>query len=507
MKNRIVTILNRNIRATRLAILIKRSISWRYFWKILLVVIVTTTFFNYSLGSSSSKINIWLFNSENDPMYASNFKSIPLPASFIKHYSTGHNISLNTNILNLFYSSHQCVGPNPSDLHTENAWGDRQCILHNVCLHKNDSGSTYVLDYFYPSSIQSLNSTIIRPHTKLVALRHGLTDGAAIRVQLVPMNYMNPTDPNSNVSYVNGTYLMYHILPDGDMNFGHIIFDDAFGLYANLKQFEATRNNPRSKNHVLVFRACDDFPKDLRNLCQKFTDGIFPAFSTHAVRSIDSVLNSSISTRRICFREVVVGHGMSGAVGWGPRNFNRAQIFAEFRADLLVAHGINPNIIPKEHHILLINKKGRRALKNLHDIYKEMLSTPRYTGIKITVIDDFKNLTITEQLKLFQTATIVLTPCGGISLLFFFLPRQSVLIVSGNPYAGRLEAQVWDYQSHLRVIHYPVNSKDDYEMPPGYNSSDGAHLRNYANTILKTEKLFPLIDRAIVTTAFQNNYY
>jgi len=507
MRNRIVTILNRNIRATRLAILIKRSISWRYFWKILLVVIVTTTFFNYSLGSSSSKINIWLFNSENDPMYASNFKSIPLPASFIKHYSTGHNISLNTNILNLFYSSHQCVGPNPSDLHTENAWGDRQCILHNVCLHKNDSGSTYVLDYFYPSSIQSLNSTIIRPHTKLVALRHGLTDGAAIRVQLVPMNYMNPTDPNSNVSYVNGTYLMYHILPDGDMNFGHIIFDDAFGLYANLKQFEATRNNPPSKNHVLVFQSCDSFPKDLQDLCQKFTVGIFPAFSSHAVRSIDSAINSSSSTRRICFRELVVGQGISGAVGWGPKNFNRAQIFSEFRADLLKAHGINPNIIPKEHHILLINKKGRRILQNLHDIYKEMLSTPRYAGIKITVIDDFKNFTITEQLKLFQTATIVLTPCGGISLLFFFLPRQSVLIVSGNAYASRLEAQVWDYQSHLRVIHYPVNSKDDYEMPPGYNSSDGAHLRNYANTILKTEKLFPLIDRAIVTTAFQNNYY
>jgi len=475
-----------------------------HFFGIFSLISIAILLFYYTLNPTIAEIDICCLNNKNEFIDTYNFKSIPLPASFAKHYSLKPDVSLSTHILNLFYSSYQCVGQNPGDLHTEGGWGDRQCILHNVCLHKNDSSSTYILDYFYPSSIQSLNSTIIRPHTKLVALRHGLTDGAAIRVRLIPMNYMNPTDPNRNLTYLNDTYLMYHILPDGDMNFGHIIFDDAFGLYANLKQFEATRNNARSKNHVLVFRACDDFPKDLRDLCQKFTDGIFPAFSTHVVRSIDSVLNSSISTRRICFREVVVGHGMSGAVGWGPRNFNRAQIFAEFRADLLVAHGINPNIIPKEHHILLINKKERRALKNLHDIYKEMLSTPRYAGIKITVIDDFKNLTITEQLKLFQTATIVLTPCGGISLLFFFLPRQSVLIVSGNPYAGRLEAQVWDYQSHLRVIHYPVDSKDDYEMPPGYNSSDIAHLRNYADTILKTEKLFPLLDRAIITTAFQN---
>ena len=475
-----------------------------HFFGIFSLISIAILLFYYTLNPTIAEIDICCLNNKNEFIDTYNFKSIPLPASFAKHYSLKPDVSLSTHILNLFYSSYQCVGQNPGDLHTEGGWGDRQCILHNVCLHKNDSSSTYILDYFYPSSIQSLNSTIIRPHTKLVALRHGLTDGAAIRVRLIPMNYMNPTDPNRNLTYLNDTYLMYHILPDGDMNFGHIIFDDAFGLYANLKQFEATRNNARSKNHVLVFRACNDFPKDLRDLCQKFTDGIFPAFSTHAVRSIDSVLNSSISKRRICFREVVVGHGMSGAVGWGPRNSNRAQIFAEFRADLLVAHGINPNIIPKEHHILLINKKGRRALKNLLDIYKEILSTPRYTGIKITVIDDFKSLTVTEQLKLFQTATIVLTPCGGISLLFFFLPRQSVLIVSGNPYAGRLEAQVWDYQSHLRVIHYPVDSKDDYEMPPGYNSSDIAHLRNYADTILKTEKLFPLLDRAIITTAFQN---
>ncbi|CAF1436632.1 unnamed protein product [Adineta steineri] len=134
-----------------------------------------------------------------------------------------------------------------------------------------------------------------------------------------------------------------------------------------------------------------------------------------------------------------------------------------------------------------------------------MLSTPRYAGIKITIADDFKNLTITQQLELFQTVTIAISPCGGISLLFFFLPRQSVLIVSGYPYMARMEAQLWDYQTHLRVIHYPIQSNDEFVLPPQYKKDDGVALRNHADIILQSEKLFALIDKALITTAMKSS--
>jgi hypothetical protein len=90
-------------------------------------------------------------------------------------------------------------------------------------------------------------------------------------------------------------------------------------------------------------------------------------------------------------------------------------------------------------------------------------------------------------------------------MLFFFLPRQSVLIVSGNAISDRMESPIWDYQSHLRVIHYPIESSGDYELPSNYNKDDGMTIRNYADTILKTEKLFPLIDKAIITTALKSS--
>ncbi len=465
-------------------------------------------------GRWDNKTHIWSGNTNNDRTSDSNFKGIPLPASFASHYSIGDGIPLNSDALNLFYSSFQCVGGNPGDLGTQDSWRDRQCIFHNVCLHRNGSSSTYIADYFYPSSIQSLSSTVIRSNNKFLALRHGLSDsGAAIQVKLVPMNHLNQAGPNSNIKYLDGTYLMYQILPHGDMNFGHIIFDDAFGLYAILKQFRTTRYNSPNQNHVLVFQSCSQFPNHLNELCVKFTEGIFPTITSHPVRSIDSLFNSSVNSNRICFRELVAGQGKSGAVGWGPNNLHRAQSFSEFRSDLLLAHGINPNIIPKQHHILLVNKNGRRKFTNLDEIYKKMLSTPRYAGIKITIADDFKNSTITQQLELFQTVTIAISPCGGISLLFFFLPRQSVLIVSGyaapkgdNSYITlRMESQLWDYQSHLRVFHYPVESSDDFTLPSEYDKKNGANVRNYADTIIKTEKLFPLIDQAIITTALKSS--
>ncbi|CAF1436619.1 unnamed protein product [Adineta steineri] len=520
---------------------------------ILIIVITLLLFYNgYNCFGNTTHILSYQFN--NGDTSDSGSSGIPLPASFASHYSGSKDVPLSSGALNLFYSSFQCVGGNPGDMGTQGSWGDRQCIFHNVCVQGNESSSlgalnlfyssfqcvggnpgdmgtqgswgdrqcifhnvcvqgnesspVYIVDYFYPASISSLSSTIIRVNDIFLGLRHGLPggrDASKLQVRLVPMNHSDQTDPNRNLRYLDETYLMYQILPEKDMNFGHVLFDDAFGLYAILRQFRATRYNSPTKNHVLVFEACEDFEGHLNELCVKFTKGIFPTITSHPIRSIDSLFDSSVNSNRICFRELVAGQGASGAIGWGPKNFNRAQIFFDFRTDLLLTHRINPNIIPKQHHILLVNKKGRRRFHNLDEIYKKILSTPRYAGIKITIADDFKDLTITQQLELFQTVTIAITPCGGISLLFFFLPRQSVLIVSGYPYMARMEAQLWDYQTHLRVIHYSIQSNDEFVLSPEYKQDNGVALRNRADIILKTEKLFALIDKAIVTTAMKSS--
>ncbi len=437
-----------------------------------------------------------------------NNNSIPLPSSFLSHYTLN-----NSDVLNTFYSSFQCLNGNPSDLHTEDLWHQRLCIFHNVCLRKNGERTNYTIDYFYPSAMESLKSTIIRSADgALLSLRQGARiyygdDLSVAQIRLIPVNQSNISDRNSSVVYLTDTYLIYQLLAHTDMNFGHFIFDDVFGLYSNLKDFRSTRFNSPSQNYVLAYKTCSDFDGSLQASCVKFTQGVFPVVTSHSIRSIDSLLGSS---NRICFRQLVAGHGRAGAIGSTDNNLHRAQIFDEFRSDLLHLHNINPNFIPRQHQIALIEKTGRRKFTNLNDIYTKIKAAPQYAGIKVTLLNSFVNWTVADQLKLFQTITIVVSPCGGISLLFSFLPAKATLIIpefpkfEKNEYtSGRMEAVYWDYQSHLNVFHYPVDSTEDFELSADLNPFNYGHLRNNAEINLKTEKLFPLIDRAIIR-AFLN---
>ncbi|CAF1281303.1 unnamed protein product [Adineta steineri] len=386
-------------------------------------------------------------------------------------------------------------------------------MFHNVCLRKDGFNENYFIDYFYPSSIEPLKSTIIRNiSNKLLSLRHGSRihyreNLIVARMKLNSINDSNLSEFNRNLTYLNNTYLIYQLLAHQDMNLGHFIFDDVFGLYSNLKQFRSTRFNSPNQNYVVAYETCYRFNEALQDLCYKFTEGIFPVVTSHRILSIDSLLRSS---KRICFRQLIAGQGLSGAIGYYPKNLHRAPIFDEFRSDLLRVHGIDPDLTPQHHHIVIVKKDGRRKFQNLNEIYTKIQTTPQYSGIKLTILDNFVSMTIADQLKLFQTITIVISPCGGISLLFSFLPRKSTLIVSGfaqpekNGYhAERMEAVYWDYQSHLNVLHYPVESDDDFQLDPSLKKDDFVDVRNNADIILKTEKLFPLIDRAIIRASLQ----
>lgn len=478
----------------------RKCISFRpyrfIFWAVLFMVIIVFCLPSKKLRPEYTRDDLCSNSYSNN--------SIPLPLSFSSYYA----FSNCNNAFNTLYSSFQCLNGNPSDFHTEDLWHERVCLFHNVCLRKDGWSRNYVIDYFYPSEMESLKSTIIRHiNSILVSLRHGARaysydDLSVARLRLVSIDHLSELDKNKNIVYLDDTYLIYQLLAHKDMNFGHFIFDDVFGLYSNLKQFRSTRFNIPSKNRVLVHQSCSSFTKPLQNLCEKFTKSIFPVVTSHPIRSIESLFDSS---NQICFRQLMAGQGIAGAVSHLANNIHRARIFDEFRFDLLNLHDISPNFIPREHHIAIVEKNGRRKFKNLKEIYSKIQTTPRYAGIKVTILSNFVNLTIADQLKLFQTLTIVISPCGGISLLFSFLSPKSTLIVSGFPKpeksdysAGRMEAIYWDYQSHLNVLHYPVNTLEDFELADHLKKDDFASVRNYADIILKTEKLFPLIDRAII---------
>jgi hypothetical protein len=284
---------------------------------------------------------------------------------------------------------------------------------------------------------------------------------------------------------------------------------------------------------VLSAVGCDERREPLSSMCRKFSADLFPLVSPHPVESLQSamqqaanksnsrradadapapgpsVVSESVSSSpQLCFETLVVGQSAAGAVSWGADNRNRASSFLSFRNEMLVAHGLDPSLRPSAHHLLLIHKKGRRGFANLPDILARVQATDRYAGIRITVVDDFKELSMAAQLRLLATATIVLSPCGGVSMIFVMLPPGSALIVptypaldsAGRLRAARMEAAVWNGQGHVLVQHYPQRDLSDFVLPAGV-ANDTVQWRNAAMPVLKPERLFPMIDQAIIASA------
>ena len=90
-----------------------------------------------------------------------------------------------------------------------------------------------------------------------------------------------------------------------------------------------------------------------------------------------------------------------------------------------------------------------------------------------------------------------------------FFRKKPTFIVSGFAKAekigygaDRMEAAYGDYQSHLNVLHYPVDSVDDFELTLYLRRDTYDDVRNYADVNLETEKLFPLLDRVIIASSF-----
>ena len=459
---------------------------------------------------------------------------IALPSSFASHYRLHSTPSQPT-----LFSSHRCVGPDLQYGRRLDDYISRRCLLYNVCVRRepllihNGSELAFVVDYFRPeqdvawadpfSAFDSTDSAAtLQP---LVALRHGGRAEHNEKLHSLVVS-VQPAAATRGVRFQSGTHVLHQLLASGDMNFGHFLLDDAFAVWETVRSFDPAVRGSRTTQtaggggderyaadsvQVLLVTGCSEFSAPLDELCGKFASALFPAVSSRAVLGVQSAYSRSHTSEAepLCFERLIAGTGSAGAVGWSPNNRNRAASFSAFRSDLYAAHGLDPHHRPQRHHLVLVNKRGRRGFNNLMATYEQLRLTARYAEVQMTVVDDFKRWSFVEQLQLLSNATIVLSPCGGISMLFLLLPHPATLIVStyperladGSVRAVRMEGQVWDWQSNVHTEHYAVLDDSDFELSDGVNPLSRYSLRNHASTVLKLERLLPLLDQAIIRAA------
>ncbi|CAF1490097.1 unnamed protein product [Rotaria magnacalcarata] len=221
---------------------------------------------------------------------------------------------------------------------------------------------------------------------------------------------------------------------------------------------------------------------------------------------------SSFKTNYVWFDILIAG----GQLSVFPRhrmkeNHGCKALFYNWRFKIFGYNGFDPNHVPRKHYIIITNKshsiwahpgsKRHRAIANLKEIESSIKLT--YPTISTEVIE-WHSIPFKTQIEKLLNTTILITPCGGVSLIIPMLPRGAHAIVmdyyattSGPGYnageSGAMEGAFLNHISHVQKQYYQVYGRSDYEFYyPGATDS-----REQASIIVNMTRLQLLIDKAL----------
>ncbi|GJN94339.1 hypothetical protein Rhopal_007413-T1 [Rhodotorula paludigena] len=344
-------------------------------------------------------------------------------------------------------------------------------------------------------------------------------------LEQVPWSDMPLAEAEGQV-WREGTTIAYQLIADGDLNFGHGLADDVFGLWETLGEF-GLDDRPEETRIAAVLN-CTDFDKeDLRARCERQHADLMPLLTSHPVEALSALLpESEGDSSAVCFERLVIGTGSAGSISYASNNANRARTLRAFRDHVYRTYDLSPpSLAPaagrpdRPPHILAVQKRGRRHFVNFTSTLDALRLDPAFAGAKWTVTDSFDALSFRAQLELLRTVDVALSPTGGLSMSFLLLPDHAALVVAGfvdsTPDAaarnrakvrfrtGEMDAHFWAAQAHVRVEHYPLDGPEDYRLPEDVveknedRRDDPWWLRNWADVVLREDKLRALLLSAV----------
>ena len=294
--------------------------------------------------------------------------------------------------------------------------------------------------------------------------------------------------------------LLYH--PHYPSNMGHVIGDDLFPLFNLMSSFgmlvpnanlilsrdcgKIFANNPKKAEQ------CDFFLKMLTpglSSKQPYLAATAPDFATR-------VTGKQSAGDLVCFEQLLAGNGP-----WGfQQSLGKAPSWWSYHAFYLSNLGVNPNRTPKKHRITVSIKKGKRGLANNDELVaylKKEFPTYEIDALELKSLGGWK-----AELEYLLDTTVLITPCGGVSMSAMFLPHNSAMIIidyfnlKKNVSFG-MEERLWSNLGYVRPFHYPF-SIDEVEMPPDHPSrTDYQEMRDWGQVRVDTKRMGTILKSAI----------
>lgn len=361
-----------------------------------------------------------------------------------------------------YRSEYQCLGRQ----NVYEAIQRRSCKFENVCFDKKSK--EYL---FYQAGKEPVFYD--RKRGPIYSFNDGIEHFIqlnAIPYEWNPATYFTPTvvlgEPSTDYAVVNETIVLWATWSH-EFNMGHLVFEELASTYIAMKRFRINTQNSKLLN-------MNGNPSN--QVYQKFVSGFSKAISPNPVQGMDSFL-SSHSESLVCFKELVVASATRNFISYFDElNYGSEPLWWDFRSDVLKSHDIDPNFVPAQEQIVLIQKssslnrpmQGRmhyRDIYNLKDV--ESFIRRQYPNIRLVVANPAE-LDITNQLLLFSKTTILITPPGGISMNIPFLPIGSHAIIMD--YYGQdeprldtvegesasMEISFWNLFPHIQKHYYQI---------------------------------------------------
>ncbi|KAJ3140911.1 hypothetical protein HK100_008275 [Physocladia obscura] len=329
------------------------------------------------------------------------------------------------------------------------------------------------------------------------------------------------TDPKNTISLPN-LHAIWSLWAYDD-NLGHILWEEMAGLY-----FAMSRMNVLTDNLIAMH-----YPYDLptRKLSIKFRQAFFPGISkTQPVNLreyVSSVLISNGSgsiAQNICFEQLLVGGNMRRflhSVAW--HNHGHEEMFRNLRANILTAHGIDPTSTPNEsHHIVITNKtetnfkadstvgERKRAIANLDEVVA-WIKDKYGPNIEVSCVE-WQKMSVKDQLNLMVSATVFISPPGGVSMMLPFLPNGAHAIIMdylenepNNWYGTRvgdsisMESPFWNHWPHVKKLYYQIHGKQDMVSDSTSKTLDEVSWREGVSYVIDMTRLEGLLEQAFHT--------
>jgi len=259
-------------------------------------------------------------------------------------------------------------------------------------------------------------------------------------------------------------------------------------------------------------------------LCRKTLPVIQPSKSLNTLSHTINVISRSITDgkpiKNLCFRNVAIGgyhyhiQPFPLAQSYSITNYGQDNHFLAYRNSILLEHGIIPSIsLPKPHHRIVLLKKSssfnneqipRRSIHNIDEVYNWLqLAYPSIDSEKSIMIIEPHKLSWQQQLTIFSSTTILITPCGGISTILPFLPLGASVIIMDYPEplynrSVSMENILWNHFSYLHIFYYQMYTNKDYIVTNSEIMENGQpNYRHNTLPVLHKKRILSLVSTAI----------